>query len=183
MKKPIIFILIWACVFFLYKTFWYMYKADTHFIEAQSYLVRNDTEMAIKLTDKAVAENPLEPNYYRGRARIYIVTQEDKNKASEDLRKAYDLNPNNLVTIRNEIPLYYFLALKDGSPDSFDENYFPTAKEFLEINKMRFSHDAGVVALIAKYEKRLGLVKEYEDSVKMVGGLRPDLLEWHEAFR
>ncbi len=188
MKKVILLIFICTWVLLAFFTFIKIYRADEDLYKSQEYLGEGDIEMAKSLIDQAIKNNPQEANYYRVRAKVLVVglvpddsqdQQIDKESALRDLRTAYNLNPNNLVTIRNEIPLYYYLA---GYP-SIDENYLPTVTNFLEINKMRFNNDAGVVALVAKYEKKLNLTKEYGDSVKIINILRPDLLQWYESFR
>ena len=76
-------------------------------------------------------------------------------------------------------PLYYFLA---GYPKP-DPVYLSLTIKFLETTKHRFSQDAGVVSLVAKYEKELGLMDDYNESVRMVAVLRPDLLQWYDSFR
>ena len=178
MKKVLIIILIWALAFYAAKVFITIYQADEYLHQSQVYLTEGDTDMALFSINLAIKNNPLEPNYYRVRAKILMVGIA-KDEAFADLQSAYKLNPNNLVTIRNEIPLYYFLA---GYP-SLDEKYLSLAKNFFEESKMIYKNDAGVVSLIAKYEKKLNLVDEYQESVKMVGVLRPDLLDWYDSFR
>jgi tetratricopeptide (TPR) repeat protein len=168
-----------------------MYRADVAFESSQNQIDSGDYSKAIKSINSAIKLNRQEPNYYRGRARINVISlsvaqeeylQEIKSEILADLQKAYQLNPNNLVTIRNLIPLYYFLAVKDISvkedPMNIDDNYILIAKDFMKQAKERFKGDAGVYVLVARYEKRLGLVKEHGDSVKQINVLRPDLLEW-----
>jgi tetratricopeptide (TPR) repeat protein len=168
------------------------YQADVFFESSQSKIDAGDYFEANQLINRAIALNPSEPNYYRGRARINVISlsvaeeeyvQEIKSEIFHDLDKAYKLNTNNLVTIRNIIPLYYFLAVKDitikDDSTNVDENYINIAKDFMQMAKSRFKNDAGVYALSARYEKRLGLTKEYGDSVKRISHLRPDLLEWY----
>jgi hypothetical protein len=105
----------------------------------------------------------------------------------EDLKKAEDLNPDNLVTLRNSIPLYYFLAVEDvflrSGPDNLDQEYSSETIAFYEKIKERYWSDVGVILSVAKYEKRLGLTDEYRKSVNRVRELRPDLLDWHESLR
>ena len=104
-----------------------------------------------------------------------------------DIKKAIELNPLNLVTIRNSIPLYYFLAVKDvgnvSGIDNIDTEYLSTVKEFFQNTKYRYWNDAGVISTIAKYEKRLSFTNEYQESTKRISELRPDLLEWYPSFR
>jgi tetratricopeptide (TPR) repeat protein len=162
-----------------------IYSADVFYEKSQLYLAKGDVEVASILADSAIKNNEFEPNYYRGRAKIHIVgavsangilSDTEKEKVLADLRKAVSLNPNNLVTLRNVIPLYYFLAEIDGK-------YLPVTRDYFRQVKYRFSNDAGVVVSIAKYEKKLGLTEDFNESVEIIKKLRPDLLNWHESFR
>ena len=106
-----------------------------------------------------------------------------KKLALNDLQTAQNLNPNNLVTLRNVVPLYYFLAIEDLEKPADGKNIDP---EFIEATKDYFTMmhsysptDVGIYALLAKYEKRLGLNELYEQSVGRIKILRPDLLEWY----
>jgi hypothetical protein len=112
-------------------------------------------ETAGKLADKAIKNHEFEPNYYRGRAKVHIVGainsngnpgDIEKEKVLADLRKAVSLNPDNLVTLRNLIPLYYFLA-------EIDRKYLTITSDYFGQVKHRFSHDAGVVSSLAKIRK------------------------------
>jgi tetratricopeptide (TPR) repeat protein len=172
-----------------------MYAADVAFTHSQALVSSGQITDALAEANKAVAENPLEPNYYRGRAKVELVEtalveHNDvlpiKVQMLADLRKAYELNPNNLVTLRNLMPLYYYLALKDLSrsdvttaADNIDQNFFAVSKNFLETTKTRFPNDAGVWLLAARYEKKLGMSTEFEASRAHVRQLRPDLLDWN----
>lgn len=197
MTKKVLVIFIWSVYILLCAIFIRIFFADINYKKSQAMLNGNYLEYAATLSEKAVSQNPFEPNYYKGRAKVYsikLLYVEDlstrsqiKEKILADLEKAYFLNENNLVTIRNIFPLYYLLALKDinleTSQNNTDPKYLEVTKEFLESNKKRFWNDAGVVASVAKYERKLGLVKEYGESVQRIMELRPDLLDWYESFR
>ena len=138
--------------------------------------------------------NPFEPNYYRGRAKVntvLLVSSQDKQKVKQeifdDLKKSFEINKNNLVTIRNSIPIYYFLAVGDiykaPGDDNYDDKYIGYVKDFFNDIKNRYPNDVGVILSVAKYEKKLGLEESYKNSVGRIKFLRPDLLEWHELFR
>ena len=170
------------------------YFADVNFVRSQNILESGKAEDALVLSDKAINLNPFEPNYYRGRAKIrtvFLVASSDnaevKKLILEDLKKAEELNQNNLVTIRNSIPLYYFLAIRDVflSPGSenMDDSYLSIVEDFYKKTKERYWSDVGVVLSIAKYEKKLGLETEYGESISRIEELRPDLLNWHESLR
>jgi tetratricopeptide (TPR) repeat protein len=196
MKKLLGIFAIWVATIFIWKLLWNFYSADLLYEKSQLYLARDDIEMATRLIDKAIQKNRFEPNYYRGRAKTGIVeagysngilSEEAKEKVLADLEKAVSLNPNNLVTLRNCIPLYYFLAVKDISIPAgitnIDEKYLLITRDYFRQVKSRFDHDAGVVVSIAKYEKKLGLTEDFNESVEIIKRLRPDLLEWYESIR
>jgi len=196
MKKLLLILLIWVTTIFLWSYLDSIYLADKLSEKSQRYLSKGDTTMANSLIYKAIEKNPNEPNYHRIKAKILLVksvseTQESKELLKEnilrELKTAEEENPNNLVTIRNIIPLYYFLALKDASvlnvPFDIDETYLPITRDYYQWVKSKYSHDAGVVVALAKYEKKLGLSEDYEKSVEIIKKIRPDLLDWYESFR
>ena len=180
--------------FYLNLYIFKFYNADIYYKKGQEYIKNGDEKRALYYADKAVTMNPYEPNYYRGRAKIKTVllasTQNNikiKQEIYDDLKKALELNKNNLVTIRNSIPIYYFLAVGDvykaPGKDNYDEKYVELVKDFFNDTKRNYSNDVGVLVSIAKYEKKLGLEESYQDSVTRIEFLRPDLLQWHELFR
>ena len=182
--------------FAAFKSFYTKYSADVYFSNSEKLLEEFELEKALNNATESIKNNPLEPNYYRQRAKVYLtmsaVFDDDykmglKKSALDDMYMAYDINPNNLVTIRNLVPLFYFLSVQDytlsASDGNVDQAFLPITKNFYEKIKNIFPNDAGVYVLLAKYEKRLGLIAEYAASVKKVEELRPDLLEWHENFR
>ena len=68
--------------------------------------------------NKAIKSNENEPAYRRQKAKVLLAQKvlttglNEKrlaDSALESLRKAEALNPRNLTTLRNSIPLYYFL--------------------------------------------------------------------------
>ena len=193
-RKIILTIVIWGA-FSLWSFYWIkIYISDIYFKKSQIYLTAEHTDKAQDYSDKAIKFNSFEPNYYRGRAKVLTVSLVDekdlgavKDRILKDLKKAEKLNPNNLVTLRNAVPIYYFLAIEDISLTSgilnLDPMYLPVTKEFFKTLKETYSHDVGVVTLLAKYEKKLGLDAEYLESRTIVERLRPELLDWHESFR
>ncbi|MFC1700348.1 hypothetical protein ACFLZ4_01735 [Patescibacteria group bacterium] len=193
-KKAVLLVVVWG-IFGLWSLYWAkVYISDMYFKKSQIYLVAESLERALKYSDKAVKFNSWEPNYYRGRAKVLtvsLVSNKDVTSVKEnilsDLKKAEELNPRNLVTLRNSVPIYYFLAIKDISLTSgllnLDERYLDATKEFFKTLKNSYSHDVGVIVLLAEYERKLGLDDEYMESRKIVERLRPELLNWHESFR
>ncbi|MBW6441335.1 O-antigen ligase family protein [Patescibacteria group bacterium] len=193
-KKYIYLVPVWLVYFiFVYKIS-EVYFADVHFRKSQDLAGESQVDQAINFADKAIQINPYEPNYYRGRAKIrtvYLVssenTEEIKSLILDDLKKAEDLNPYNLVTLRNSIPIYYFLGVRDVSiapgEGNIDEKYISQASEFFDMVKGEYWNDVGVVLAVARYEKRLGLNESYEKSLFRIEELRPDLLEWSDLLR
>ena len=187
-------IIIWSLYLFSLYFLGRYYYADVNFKKSQELIGMGFEDEALYCADKSVSLNPLEPNYYRGRAKVntvFLVSSKETSVVKEsiynDLKKAVGLNPDNLVTVRNSIPLYYFLVVDDifltpGS-DNLDETYSSEVIHFYEKTKERYWSDVGVIVSIAKYEKKLGLIKEYEKSVERINDLRPDILDWHESFR
>lgn len=192
--RKLLLIPIWATYIFICLVFIRFYLADVYFRKSQDLIKIGSNEKALQYADKAVLLNPLEPNYFRGRAKINAVRLVYFNDTSlikefilSDLNKAYKLNPNNLVTIRNSIPIYYFLAIRsvvlESGSDNLDETYGEITSGFFEATKKRFWNDAGVIVSIAKYEKKLNFQSGYEESMERIKQIRPDLLEWNESFR
>ncbi|MFZ2663843.1 MAG: hypothetical protein WAX66_00560 [Patescibacteria group bacterium] len=193
-KRNIFLIALWIIFLIASLLLCRVYIADIYFKKSQVLLKIGDGEDSLLYANKSVSLNPFEPNYYRGRAKVNTVrlvsidsTGDMKEFILFDLQRALDLNPSNLVTIRNSIPLYYFLAVKDLNTGSgvgnIDEGYISYTKEFFRNTKNSYWNDAGVISSVAKYEKKLGLVDEYEESVERIKELRPDLLEWNDSFR
>src|SRR3989338_10618724 len=122
MKKITLILLVSAIYFMLVKSFISIYLADTYYTRSRDFVGDVEFSDALKFVNKALEQNPLEPAYYRGRAKVLILSalyslKEDdkldlKKEAYEDLQNAFNLNVNNLATIRNSIPLYYYLSLK-----------------------------------------------------------------------
>ncbi|GIW69376.1 MAG: hypothetical protein KatS3mg101_0123 [Patescibacteria group bacterium] len=173
-----------------------IYTADKSAVQAVDLLESMEYEKALVKADEALELNPQEPSYYRTRALIYLakyVLEDDtqdslgyKEKAYEDVVKSMELNPDNLVTKRNLAPLFYFLAIQNvnsmAGKDNHDPKFIDVATAYFEDLKNEYSHDAGVVTLVAGYERKLGLQERYEESRGMIRSLRPDLLEWHQSF-
>ncbi len=172
--------------------FWQTVSADGSYVFGQRELKTSNFEGAIEQANKSIEKNPDEPRYYYGRTKILLTMTaglEDvgrvslKKLALNDLQTAQNLNPNNLVTLRNIVPLYYFLAIGDLEKVADEKNVDP---EFIAVTKGYFdmmhnysTTDVGIYTLLAKYEKRLGLNELYEQSVESIKRLRPDLLEWY----
>jgi tetratricopeptide (TPR) repeat protein len=168
------------------------FMADFLYQEAQTQSASADYKLALNTINNAIKNNPNEPSYYRDRARIYLALslrypsdttfiKTLKNVASSDLEYAIKLNPQNHTTLRNIVQLYYFLAVKDPykGDQNVDEDFIEKTKNYFNELKTAYPNDAGLYVSVAKYEKKLGLMQEYEDTITRIKVLRPDLLQWH----
>ena len=162
-----------------------IYSADVAFRRADKYLSGSDIERGLVEVNKAIFKNPQEPIYLRWRAKMYIAASLGMEKemrdylkglALADLEKAYNLNPKNLATLRNSVPLYYFLALGD-------EKYLPIALSYFEKLEQLSSTDVGIEVLLLDYKEKLGQAQEAEKNFLNIQKLRPDLLEWHPVLQ
>ena len=181
--------------FMLIKSFVSLYYADMYYTQSRDLVGDVKFSDALKFANKALEQNPLEPAYYRGRAKIltlsalYSLKEEDrlslKKVAFEDLQRAFKLNTGNLATVRNSIPLYYYLSLKtlDGSNSDLDQEYLQKTKGFFDFIKKEYPNDVGALVDVAKYQKKLGLTKDFNITLKIIADLRPDLLDWNEDLR
>lgn len=172
------------------------YYADMLFVASEDALSEGEKALALETINLAILSNPNEPNYYRQRAKTYIASTTDvkseenidtlKRLGLNDLVTALELNPNNLATIRNTAPLYFFLANKDltkpSSPENIDQTYLPITKEYLLQMQNYVPEDVGVQVLSAKYQKRLHLDKDHANSIERIKSLRPDLLNWYTGI-
>lgn len=173
----------------------FLYQADVEFVKSLNALSKYELETSMEKILNAIRKNPDEPNYYKQRARIYIADSVGQDKGVEgnlkhvalnDLEKAISLNPKNLATQRDILPLYFFAASKDlTSPagnSNIDKEFLPTTVDYF--NKVKSDHptDAGALVDVAKYENRLNL-PQFENTKRQIEKLRPDLILWHESLR
>jgi tetratricopeptide (TPR) repeat protein len=174
------------------NTYWQTISADESYVGSQRAVKRGEFKKALNLANKSVRKNPREPRYYYSRAKVLLAStvnlneeekQNTKQNALRDFRHAQELNPKNLVTLRNIVPLYYYLAINNLEEVSLDDNtdhtFFEITKEYYQNIKHYSPTDVGIYALLAKYEKRLGLTDELNESVDNIQRLRPDLLQWY----
>ena len=181
---------------FLVLKYFHAYSADVFFERSDDLLTAGNFTESIELINNAVKRNPNEPLYYRGRAKSYISATVGQDTTTErtlrelalaDLEKAYSLNPKNYATIRNSVPLYYFLAIDDlgrpGSSDNVDPEFLPYTKDYYNKVERLAGNDVGIYVLLAKYQNKLGLKEDLKRSVNKITELRPDLLNWHESLR
>lgn len=165
------------------KKFASLYLADVYYAASRHELEDGQLGEAGDHIIKAIKLNAKEPAYFRQRAKILLATMiwvddgdEIRESTLDDLEKAQELNPHNLATLRNSIPLYYFLAADD------EQTYVPVTRDYYKELKDVYQNDLGMYADVARYEKRLGLEDEFENTKQKARELRPDVLEWHESF-
>lgn len=172
MKKKIILIVLTISYILLIKTFMNMYVADIKFKSSEKNLKQNILK-SLKNINESITLNPNEPEYYRQRAKIYAVINQPK-KALSDLQTAYELNRNNIPTIRDSLPIYTLLAALENTPK---QNLI--TQEYFNLLKNKYKNDAGTLVDIAKYEKKLNHEENYNETLVRIKQLRPDLLKWH----
>ncbi|NMB70320.1 tetratricopeptide repeat protein [candidate division WWE3 bacterium] len=181
-------------VFFViaFKNISTMYSADVYAERGRQLFDDGNYQESFQYLQRAVNLNPLEPRYYIARAKTLVGltpgasdsnTRTYKLLALEDLRTAENLNPNNIITVKGAVSLYYFLATKDLTRPAGPEN---TDLEFVDITKSFYKHiwnkspnDVGIFVLLHTYSKRLGFEDLTEESGQKIRELRPDLLEWY----
>lgn len=167
--------------------------ADVYYTASKGKLGEMKIEEARTHITKAIGLNRDEPSYYRQKAKVLLaelsISKEERirDDVMTALKQAQALNPHNLTTLRNIIPLYYFLAA--GNMDSpsgannLSSTYFPVTRDYYSNLKKIYANDLGVYADVAKYQKKLGLEEDFQDTKQKAARMRQDVVEWHEAFR
>ena len=172
------------------------YLADIANKKSQKYFDQGSVQKSLDYANKSVELNPYEPFYYRARAKTYILQTTGQNidtinslkaLALKDILKSQDLNTQNLATLRGLVSLYYFLALQnvgavanDGVPgNNIDSFYLEIAQSYYKNLSTNYPTDVGVLVLMAKYQKMLGLNIDYRVTHEQIKALRPDLLDWY----
>lgn len=170
-----------------------IFMADVYYTASKGKLAEMRVEEARLYVTRAVELNHEEPSYYRHKAKVLLaelsISKEEKirDDVMTVLTQAQALNPHNLTTLRNIIPLYYFLAVgnMDGpsGPDNFADTYFPVTRDYYSNLKNTYPNDLGMYADVAKYQRKLGLEEDFRDTKERAALMRPDVVEWHEAFK
>jgi tetratricopeptide (TPR) repeat protein len=181
LKKLLLATAVTALYLYFAVNFWSRFVADVYHKESGNLLGQNFAEGAIASADNAIFLNKHEPEYYRQRAKSYILLGM-KAEALEDLKTAHSLNQDNMAVLRDSVPLYYFLAFDDYEKPldkyNIDSDYLDEALAYFSLVKNKYPDDVGVLVDIAKFERRLG-IETYDETIKRIGELRPDLLDWH----
>ncbi len=187
MKKAISLFLILGVYLYLVGKFFNLYLADMYFASSKNLLSQGQLKQSADHIIKAVRFNPYEPAYRRQKVKVLLATtilqdQEDvKGLALKELVAAQELNPKNLATLRNSVPLYYLLSVRDTQ--NLDENYITETRNFYAALKTNYPNDLGVFSDIAEYERKLGLSEDFDRTYEQAMKMRPDLVDWYEAFK
>ncbi|MFZ5424449.1 MAG: hypothetical protein ACOZAO_01495 [Patescibacteria group bacterium] len=182
-----------AYVFFIYK-FVNIYNADRAYVTSKELLTKGYIDKSIEEAQNAQKLNKNEPRYYQAEAKALLAkTVEETNKdelkqtAVNKLETAIKLNDKNLATIRNNVPIYYFVGVKDlakeASINNLDADNLTKVNEYYAYAENYAPQDVGVKVLLAKYYKKLFQYEKFEKTKEDIKALRPDLLEWHEDIR
>lgn len=172
----------------LIYTFINIYRADSYAKSAETALKELDLSLAQKLAKKSIRLNPNEPYYYRLLAKVYLTNsltdKTYKDKTLSLLDASLKLNTNNLATIRNNTPIYYYLALNNvvDNKSTVDKKYVKFASVHMTNYKKIYPNDLGLIVLFAKYEKKLNLIENYNESIERIKILRPDILTWYTGI-
>lgn len=174
------------------STIFKFYTADIRAASARENILTGEFIEGLSLAEEAIALNPREPYYYRLKAQSLLMsahftldvpTEDLKKMALSTIKRSYELNLENFTTYRNTIPLYYYLGVKDLSSSEdeieLDQTYISIIQDYFGFLKAQYPTDVGTWVSLAYYEKRLGLMDDYEYTVEKIRTLRPDLLEWH----
>jgi len=185
MKKAISLLLVLGAYLYLVGKFFNFYMADMYFASSKNLLTQGQLKQSADHIIKAVRFNQYEPAYRRQKAKVLLATtilqdQEDvKGTVLKELLTAQELNPKNLATLRNVVPLYYLLAMK---ADGIDQEYVSVAQNYYRSLKNTYPNDLGVFSEVGASEKKLGLTDDYSYTYEQAMKMRQDLVSWHEAF-
>lgn len=168
-----------------------IFFADILYVNSQNAAKELDFERAILLAEKSIKSNPNEPRYRYGIAKILLASAVAKDKEElkmlktqslKHLKDAEKLNPNNLVTLKNMVPIYYYLALdlqNNSIAPTVDADFITYTRDFLTRLKNFSEKDVSIYTLTAKYENLLAEREMLNRSKEKIKLLRPDLLEWY----
>lgn len=175
-----------------------VFIADIYHVQSSTQLEAGNIEGALVSAKRSIEINTLEPAYLRHRAKVYLAKKvlaieqdrtEIERAVMQDLLDAQKLNPRNLATLRNSVPLYYFWANSPeetahfGEFDEYIESKKTPARAYFTNLKTTYNNDLGLLADIAKNEKKLGFIEDFEQTRALAEELRPDVVAWHPAFR
>ena len=169
---------LFGCLVCFWIKIGFMFLADVFSAKSETALENLDFSRSLKYSSEAIELNPQEPAYYRRRAKILLLSSSKKD-ALKDISVAIELNPKNLATLRNSIPLMHLMALQNLTEETVDLNYLPKTREFYLYLFETYPNDAGVLVSLASYQRKLGLKEDLDQTLHRISQLRLDLLEWH----
>lgn len=168
-----------------------IYRADVYAKKSEIALKQLEIDDSLTYARKAAKLNPNEPYYQRAYGKA-LLTKSLNNKAYKSqvlnaVKKAEKLNGINLATLRNNVPIYYYLALEDitskkKANNNIDTYYYKEAERYFKQVKTSYPDDLGVAVLIAKHELLLGMTAEHAKSIENITRLRPDILNWYQGL-
>ena len=168
-----------------------IYRADVYAKKSETALKQLEIDDSLAYAKKAITLNQNEPYYQRALAKSLLTkslnNQAYKAQALNAVEKAEKLNVINLATLRNNVPIYYYLALKDitskkNADKNIDPYYYKEAVSYFKQVKTSYPDDLGVAVLIAKHELLLGMTTEHAKSIENITRLRPDILNWYPGL-
>lgn len=188
--KHVVWILVVTAVYVLFlRETWSQVSADFNYALAQRALKDSDYPHALELSQRARSQNPNEPRYFYGKAKVLLTQLPNSSKGDilHLLVSAENISPHNLVTLRNIAPFYYYLAVEDlKKPEgiqNIDQTFLPITLAFLEKLSVTYPDDVGVQVLTATYERKLGQTELFNSKIEKIRLLRPDLLEWQPGLK
>ncbi len=195
-KRAFLLLLVPVGYFYFLSVVLNLFIADMYFASAKYKLENGEIENSLKEINKSISSNSNEPQYFRQKIKILdakrILVKEAEIEKIEGsilslLLESESKNPKNLATLRNIIPLYYFWIGKEGTDEEITnpnrEEKIKVARVYFLKLKNTYYNDLGILVDVATYEKKLGLMQDYELTKAMATNLRPDVIEWHESFR
>lgn len=182
---------------FLTVTVVSFYNAETSHTQGKKELYSGYVSLAQAHVEEAVSKNPYEPGYHRTLATTQLaktlapqLSIEEKrlakDKALEEAQKAYELQPHNLVNLKNLIPIYYFLGVKEineSANPQIDQTYIQKTLEFYEIVETEAPTDASTHLLLAKQYEALNEKEQARRLYAKALKLKPDLQEAQEKLK
>jgi Flp pilus assembly protein TadD len=156
--------LILYSLFFILNTF----RADVAFNEGEKFSRYGLYEIATADYRKAIALNPREPRYHRELASV-LAKQGDITEAAHEAEVAYNLNPQNSLTVRSLISTYVDLADFDSQCLTRAEELIAEAINQQPTNPQLFYEQALILLkagrdeeAVAALEKSLELKPDYQ---------------------
>lgn len=191
MPKKIILLLvgfIYMVVIVIGSTF---FVADSFDFAADTLIKNKEVHKGLGFSEIATDLNPFEPSYLKTRAHLLLyasaldreMSAVYKNSAVDSLELAIELNPSNLATLRNTLPVYFYLAVTDLTQPitakNLDYRYLDLFAKKSGILTSYVPDDLGVLVTTANYYSRLGMTDSYNEVITKIKHLRPDVLDWH----